>query len=132
MTNPTGSPSPYQPTSRPRKPPTRDPTIPRSAVMKKPPGSRPGIRNLATIPTARPKSIHPMMYIALSPSKGQFVLDRTDPGHVAGQLGSAGAGPDAGRDAGEHDHAVIRTDGDLGQLIGLREAAFDQASDLLV
>ena len=34
--------------------------MPSTIVTMNPPGSRPGIRNLATIPTMRPNAIHPM------------------------------------------------------------------------
>src|SRR5881296_242752 len=43
---------------RPRNPPIRAPTIPRTTVKMKPRGSLPGMRNLATIPTIRPNTIH--------------------------------------------------------------------------
>src|SRR6266545_6203999 len=45
-------------------PPMSAPTIPRMMVMMIPPGSRPGMMSFATIPTTRPKRIHPRMPIA--------------------------------------------------------------------
>src|SRR5690242_9515442 len=65
MTNPTGSPSRYQPSARPMTPPKNAPTMPRRIVMMKPPGSRPGMRSLATTPTARPNRIHTRMCMTL-------------------------------------------------------------------
>src|SRR5438552_974862 len=62
-TNPTASPSRYQPTTRPRTPPTRAPTIPRTAAIKKPPASRPGICDLPTTPVIRPNVIHPRTFM---------------------------------------------------------------------
>src|SRR5437773_1314767 len=44
--------------TRPIQPPSIAPTIPRMIVMTIPPGSRPGMRSFATIPTTRPKTIH--------------------------------------------------------------------------
>src|SRR5580765_7341811 len=66
MTNPTGSPSRYQPAARPRNPPSSAPAMPRRMVTMKPPGSRPGVTSFATTPTARPNTIHPRMAIAPS------------------------------------------------------------------
>src|SRR5919198_1322451 len=40
--------------------------MPSSAVMMKPPGSRPGISSLATMPASRPMMIVPMMCMATS------------------------------------------------------------------
>ena len=54
--NPAGSPGAYQPAFCPTKLARKAPPMPRSVVMIKPPGSRPGIRNFATIPTTRPMS----------------------------------------------------------------------------
>src|SRR4026207_958470 len=44
--------------ARPMKPPTRAPAMPSSIVTMKPPGSLPGIKSLAMMPTTRPKTIH--------------------------------------------------------------------------
>src|SRR3954471_9466144 len=54
------------PMAWPRNVATTAPTIPNSAVTMKPPGSRPGIRNLATIPTMKPMMTAQMM-LMISP-----------------------------------------------------------------
>src|SRR5918995_3937678 len=58
----------YQPRARPRKPASRAPATPISMVTKNPPGSLPGIRNLAIAPTTNPMiKVH---RIHIVPSKG--------------------------------------------------------------
>src|SRR4029450_9293907 len=57
---------PYHPTARPRKPPTSAPAMPNRMVTIHPPGSRPGMRSLATAPTINPKMIHPMIPMRIS------------------------------------------------------------------
>jgi hypothetical protein len=52
---PDGLTVPYQPRERPTNPPDECAHVPRTAVRTKPPGSRSGKRNLATIPTIRTK-----------------------------------------------------------------------------
>ena len=44
----------YQPSAWPSQVATNEPMMPRIAVMMKPPGSLPGIRNFAMMPTTRP------------------------------------------------------------------------------
>src|SRR5438552_9548077 len=44
--------------ARPMNPPSNAPAMPSRTVTMKPPGSRPGIRSLAMIPTISPKKIH--------------------------------------------------------------------------
>ena len=67
ITKPTGSPSRYNPNTRPKNPPTNAPTIPSIVVTMNPPGSRPGMRSFPMIPTTKPKKIHPRMLMARSP-----------------------------------------------------------------
>jgi hypothetical protein len=52
--NPAGCPAPYQPISRPNHAARNDPPMPSRMVMMKPPGSRPGNRSFAKIPTINP------------------------------------------------------------------------------
>src|SRR5690242_6715260 len=48
------------------KPPTRAPAIPSNIVTIKPPGSLPGINNLAMMPITRPNTIHERIAIGSS------------------------------------------------------------------
>lgn len=52
--NPADCPSWYQPTARPIQPARSAPAMPSSMVMMIPPGSFPGIINLAIAPTIKP------------------------------------------------------------------------------
>src|SRR5262245_31366845 len=61
----TGSPLRYHPAVRPMNPPSNAPATPSSTVTMNPPGSRPGVRSFATIPTSRPKTIQAMMPMRL-------------------------------------------------------------------
>src|SRR5262249_60878650 len=54
---------PQKPIARPMKPPSKAPAIPSKTVTMRPPGSRPGVTNLAIIPTTRPKRIHDRIVI---------------------------------------------------------------------
>src|SRR5262245_57888955 len=44
--------------ARPMKPPSSAPATPSSIVTMKPPGSRPGVKTFAIIPTTSPNTIH--------------------------------------------------------------------------
>lgn len=72
---PTGSFSPYQPSERPRYPPTIAPPMPKRMVIMKPPGSLPGMRNFATIPTNSPNNIQPI----IKPPQGELPRRRKSP-----------------------------------------------------
>ena len=54
------------PKVEPINPPTKAPAIPKMIVMKTPPGSLPGIKNLAIIPTISPSIIHERIHILTS------------------------------------------------------------------
>ena len=75
--NPAACPGPYRPIARPMSPPTTAPAIPSYIVTMMPPGSRPGITSLASAPTTRPITIHPITVMASPPAK------RTDPASLA-------------------------------------------------
>ncbi len=64
MTNPTGPPDRYQPTALPIHPPSSAPALPNAMMMIDPPGSHPGIKSLATLPTTSPNRIQPNMCMA--------------------------------------------------------------------
>ncbi len=55
--NPAESPGWYQPTSLPSRVESSAPATPSAMVIKKPPGSLPGIRNLAIAPAMKPMMI---------------------------------------------------------------------------
>src|SRR5579862_1894179 len=55
--NPADWSGPYHPTARPIHSASKAPPMPISVVMMKPPGSRPGVRNLAIRPTMKPMMI---------------------------------------------------------------------------
>src|SRR5262245_29513446 len=57
------------PAARPMKPPSNAPAIPISIVTMMPPGSRPGITSLASAPTIKPNTIHPITCITSPPAR---------------------------------------------------------------
>src|SRR5208337_2208438 len=66
--NPADCPSLYQPNTRPRYPAMNEPASPSNIVTIHPPGSFPGIRNLATAPMIRPiNAVHIRLNIVEAP-----------------------------------------------------------------
>lgn len=63
-------PSLYQCRVRPTNPAKNEPAMPSKIVIKKPPGSFPGIRSLATIPMKRPIIIVQSIVIINKPASG--------------------------------------------------------------
>src|SRR5437016_13166269 len=63
MRKPALSFGPYHPSARPMNPPNSAPAIPSAMVTMMPPGSRPGMTNLAIAPTIKPKKIQPSTII---------------------------------------------------------------------
>src|SRR3970040_387668 len=61
---------PY-PSRLPAQPPIMAPAMPMRTVAIRPPGSFPGMRYLATVPTMSPRTIQPRMLILLRPGSAQ-------------------------------------------------------------
>ena len=55
-----------KPKNEPKKPPTKDPAIPKAIVINQPPPSLPGISYLASAPAIKPNIIHEIIPISNS------------------------------------------------------------------
>src|ERR1043166_4558036 len=75
MMNPADCPGAYIPSTRPSQVATTDPAIPKSIVIMIPPGSLPGMRNLATTPITNPTKATHNHSIKVSCAESALSLD---------------------------------------------------------